>query len=83
MGPWEMTAYYKNGENVIINGPVNLTNPDESINFTNQLALILDYHYGNNRISSNIYYKIQIIGGPYDGRIAPSVKQGNEISKKN
>jgi hypothetical protein len=24
MGPWEMTAYYKNGENVIINGPVNL-----------------------------------------------------------
>jgi hypothetical protein len=57
------------GENVIINGPVNLTNPDESINFTNQLALILDYHYGNNRISSNIYYKIQIIGGPYDGRI--------------
>jgi len=82
IGPWYITPTYKNSENVIINGSLNLTNPDESINFTNQLALILDYMQKQKDLPI-FYYKIQIIGGPYDGRIAPSVKESNEISKKN
>lgn len=82
IGPWQITPTYKNGENVIINGSLNLTNPDESINFTNQLAVILDYMQKQKDLPI-FYYKIQIIGGPYDGRIAPRVKESNEISKKN
>ena len=82
IGPWYIPPPYTNGENVIINGSLGLTNPDESINFTNQLAVILDNKHKGTDVPI-YYFKIQIIGGPYDGRIAPSVKQGNEISKKN
>jgi len=72
---------YKNGTNVIISGSVNLTNPDESINFNDQSAVILNFVGWEDNMHLIGSFKIQIIGGPYDGRIAPSVNE-SQIEKK-